>query len=108
MPETIRKFIIGLGINQNEITVPIDILYAENRKLLNEVVKGYGFEQTEKGKIKLVRKEALLFGFETCYKTRRYQDILSVTNKLDRAIIENSSELNDFVEAAGIMIKGME
>jgi len=54
MPETIRKFIVGLGINQNEITVPIDILYAENRKLLNEVAKGYGFEQTEKGKIKIL------------------------------------------------------
>jgi hypothetical protein len=64
--------------------------------------------RTEKGKIKLIRKEALLFGFETCYKTRRYQDILTVTNKLDKSIIENSSELNDFVEAAEIMIKGME
>ena len=64
--------------------------------------------QTEKGKIKLVRKEALLYGFETCYKSRRYQDILTVTNKLDKAIIENSSELNDFVEAAEIMVKGME
>lgn len=64
--------------------------------------------KTEKGKIKLVRKEALLFGFEMCYKTRRYQDILTITNKLDKSIIENSSELNDFVEAAEIMIKGME
>jgi len=54
MPETVRKFIVGLGINQNEITVPIDILYAENRKLLNEIAKGYGFEQTEKGKIKVL------------------------------------------------------
>ncbi len=64
--------------------------------------------KTEKGKIKIVRKEALLFGFETCYKTRRYQDILTVTSKLDKAIIENSAELNDFVEAAEIMVKGME
>jgi len=64
--------------------------------------------KTEKGKIKLVRKEALLFGFETCYKSRRYQDILTVTSKLDKAIIENSAELNDFVEAAEIMVKGME
>lgn len=64
--------------------------------------------KTEKGKIKLVRKEALLFGFETCYKSRRYQDILTVTSKLDKAIIENSAELNDFVEAAEIMVTGME
>jgi glutamyl-tRNA synthetase len=53
-PEAIRKFIIGLGINQNEITVPIDILYAENRKLLNEFVKGYDFKQEAKGKLKIL------------------------------------------------------
>lgn len=64
--------------------------------------------KTEKGKIKLVRKEALLFGFEYCYKTRRYQDILNVANKLDKTIIENNFELKDFIDAAEIMIKGME
>lgn len=64
--------------------------------------------KTEKTRIKLVRKEALLLGFEICYKTRRYQDILTVTNKIDKSIIENSPELNDFVDAAGIMIKGIE
>lgn len=64
--------------------------------------------KTEKTKIRVVRKEALLLGFEICYKTHRYQDILTLTNKLDISIFENSAELYDFVEAAEIMVKGME
>lgn len=63
--------------------------------------------QTEKGKIKLVRKEALALGFENCYKTKRFQDILTIAKKLDRGILESSSELNDFVEAAEIMVQGV-
>jgi DNA modification methylase len=63
--------------------------------------------QTEKGKIKSVRTEALVFGFECCYKARRFHDILSVSIKLDKSILENSSELNDFVGAAEIMVKGV-
>jgi DNA modification methylase len=63
--------------------------------------------QTQKGKIKLVRKEALVYGFELCYKEKRFTDILSVAKKLDKNILENSGELNDFVEAAEIMIEGI-
>ena len=64
--------------------------------------------QTERKKIKEVRKEALVFGFETCYKNKRYQDILTVAGKLDKSILENSGELNDFVQAAEIMIAGIQ
>lgn len=64
--------------------------------------------QTQKGKIKLVRKEALAYGFELCYKEKRFADILSIANKLDKSILENSGELNDFVEAAEIMIEGIQ
>lgn len=63
--------------------------------------------KTEKGKIKSVRKEALAFGFELCYKAKRYEDILTVAKKLDKAILENSAEVNDFVEAAEIMVQGV-
>ena len=63
--------------------------------------------QTEKKKIKDIRKEALVFGFETCYKNKRYQDILTVAGKLDKSILENNGELNDFVQAAEIMINGV-
>jgi len=63
--------------------------------------------QTEKSKIKFVRKEALSFGFEMCYKAKRFNDILTIAKKLDKTILENSSELNDFVEAAEIMVQGI-
>ena len=63
--------------------------------------------KTTKAKIKLIRKEALYFGFEMCYKAKRFDDILTIANKLDKTILENSSELNDFVEAAEIMVQGI-
>ena len=63
--------------------------------------------QTEKKKIKDIRKEALVFGFETCYKNKRYHDILTLAGKLDKSILENNGELNDFVQAAEIMINGV-
>ena len=63
--------------------------------------------QSQKGKIKLVRKEALAYGFELCYKDKRFKDILTIAKKMDKKILENSGELNDFVEAAEIMVEGI-
>lgn len=63
--------------------------------------------KSERKKIKEVRKEALVHGFEVCYKDKRYKDIIILAEKLDNKIIENSSELNDFAEAAKIMVEGI-
>ncbi len=63
--------------------------------------------QTEKKKIKEVRKEALVYGFEVCYKGKRFKDILTIAQKLDKSILENSGELSDFVEAAEIQLEGI-
>lgn len=63
--------------------------------------------KSERRKIKEVRKEALVHGFEVCYKNKRFRDILILEERLDKKIIENSSELNDFVEAAKIMVEGI-
>jgi DNA modification methylase len=63
--------------------------------------------KSEKKKIKEVRKEALVYGFEVCYKNKRFKDILTLEQRLGKKIIENSSELNDFVEAAKIMVEGI-
>jgi DNA modification methylase len=63
--------------------------------------------KSSKKKILLVRKEALLYGFETCYKQNRFEDILTVANRLDSSIIENSTELIDFIEIARIKIEGI-
>src|SRR3989344_3140958 len=51
-PEAIRRFILSFGVTQSEIKVPVDILYAENRKLLDNKVNRYFFVQNPK-KIKI-------------------------------------------------------
>lgn len=51
-------------------------------------------------KVKSVRKEAIHFGFTRAYQEKRFADILVVAKKLDPAILEANSELNDFVEIA--------
>jgi hypothetical protein len=63
--------------------------------------------QNSRSKIKEVRKEALVYGFEVCYKDKRFKDIIAISQKLDKSILENSGELNDFVEAAEIQLEGI-
>jgi len=63
--------------------------------------------KTEKKRIKTIRKEAVQLGFEQCYKEQRFQDILTLAGKLDKAILEENAELNEFVEAAEIRISGL-
>lgn len=63
--------------------------------------------QNSRLKIKEVRKEALVYGFEVCYREKRFKDIMTIAQKLDKSILENSGELSDFVEAADIHIQGI-
>ena len=75
-------------------------LTKEFESLLTEVL-------TSKKKIKTVRKEALVSGFETCYRQNRFSDILSVAKRLNKKIIENNAELSEFVEVAQIRVEGI-
>ncbi|MDO8741256.1 MAG: glutamate--tRNA ligase [Candidatus Woesearchaeota archaeon] len=47
-PEAIRKFILSFGLTQTEITVPVDILYSENRKLIEKEANRYFFVEDPK------------------------------------------------------------
>lgn len=58
--DAVRKFILGLGLTQNEIIVPIDVLYAENRKILHEKAVKAEFKQDEKGNIKVILPDACI------------------------------------------------
>jgi len=40
-PEAIRNFILKLGLSEADITMPIDILYAENRKIVDRIANRY-------------------------------------------------------------------
>jgi glutamyl-tRNA synthetase len=42
-PEAIRKFFIALGVTQNDIAVSMKNLYAENRKMVDDVARRYFF-----------------------------------------------------------------
>ena len=59
-----------------------------------------------KGKIKNVRREALLHGFTKCYQDGRYQDILTVAEKLYKSTLESSGEIMDFIDIARIKTQG--
>jgi len=42
-PHAIREFIASIGLNQNDVEVPIDNLYAINRKLIDPIAHRYSF-----------------------------------------------------------------
>lgn len=48
MPDAIRAFVLGFGLNQNEISVPVDTLYSENRKILDPIARRYFFVEGPK------------------------------------------------------------
>lgn len=59
-----------------------------------------------KKKIKICRKQAVIYGFEQCYKNNKFQDILDLAARLDKKIIENDSEISEFIEVAELKVEG--
>lgn len=57
-------------------------------------------------KIKTIRKEAIAHGFNVCYRNSRFEDIIAIAKKLKPSILENDSELNEFVEVAEMKMEG--
>jgi hypothetical protein len=51
-------------------------------------------------RLKEVRKEALVTGFTEAYREGRFRDILTVGHKLPKKLLEDNSELFDFVDIA--------
>jgi len=41
LPKAVREFVLDLGVNANEVVVPIDKLYSANRKLIEERANRY-------------------------------------------------------------------
>lgn len=71
------------------------------QKLLKQAIE-------QKGRIRNVRREALIHGFTKCYREGRYQDILTVANKLYASALEASGDIMDFVDIARIKTSGEE
>lgn len=51
-------------------------------------------------KLKDVRKEAILAGFEEAYRAKRFGDIVTVGHKLNRSLVDSSTEIFDFMDIA--------
>ncbi len=54
----------------------------------------------QKGKIKNIRLEVLLYGFTNLYKEEKYDDILIIANKLDKSILDAFVDIMDFIDIA--------
>lgn len=104
-----ENFIYDNGLYRRPRTEPErdDLSTRRERALLREYERLLLQARTEKSKIKTARREALLFGFESCYRQKRYDDILALAKKLDRALLDGSTELTEFVEAAEIATGGV-
>lgn len=50
--------------------------------------------------------KSVIAGFTECYRTGRYQDILTVGRKLDKSLLENSTDLYDFIDIAEAKVEG--
>lgn len=57
-------------------------------------------------KIKECRKQAVIYGFEQCYKKNKFEDILTLASRLNKKIIENDSEITEFIEVAEMKEEG--
>ncbi|MFH0936491.1 MAG: glutamate--tRNA ligase, partial [Candidatus Woesearchaeota archaeon] len=55
LPEAIKKFCLSFGLNQNEVTVPIENLYHENKKSIEKSSNRYFFIENPK---KIIIKHA--------------------------------------------------
>jgi hypothetical protein len=104
-----QNFIAENGLYRRPQSEPEHSFIIEKREkqLLRQFESLLIQAQTEKKKIKSVRKEAVQLGFEHCYKGKRFQDILTLAAKLDKSILEENAELNEFAEAADIMVSGI-
>ena len=60
-PESIREFVKEIGLNRQDITIPIDSLYAINRKLIDKEANRYFFvSEPKKIKIEGVKEKSVV------------------------------------------------
>lgn len=60
-----------------------------------------------KKKLKIFRKEALIYGLTKLYQKNEFQKILEITNKIQKKILESFGEIMDFVDIAKIKTEGV-
>jgi DNA modification methylase len=76
------------------------------RELNRDFNKLLDHARRNKEKIKSVRRAALIHGFTKCYQEGKYEDILTIADKLHSSVLESSGEIMDFVDIAKIKTSG--
>ncbi|MBT5420274.1 MAG: DNA methylase [Candidatus Cloacimonetes bacterium] len=84
----------------------LNVTHKREKELLREFEVLLLEAKGSKRRIKECRKQAVIFGFEHCYKKERFQDILILARSLNSKIIESDSELNEFIEVAELKVEG--
>ena len=73
LPEAIRSFILAGGVTEHDVTVPVDSLYAENRKAIDSIADRYFFVaepvEIELDKLLMKNVKAPLYPGKRRYRT---------------------------------------
>jgi glutamyl-tRNA synthetase len=84
LPEAIRNFILSFGLSLNDVSVPVEILYSENRKLIDPKVNRY-FAVIDPVKIKIVngpKVKKVRVHLHPDFPRRGFREIPVNTNKI--------------------------
>ncbi len=99
----VRNFIFEDGLYRRPMTEQEKDTVAKQRERDLEKAFEAILSEARRGKrLKEVRKEAIIYGFTKAYQQKHYEDILLVAKHLGKKIIENNSEINDFIGIAKI------
>ncbi len=72
------------------------------RNLLRSFEQILTAARTSNRKLKEVRKEAIILGFTQAYREKRFEDIMTVAQRLDPKLINSNGDISDFVEIAQV------
>lgn len=103
-----KNFILENGEHRRPKTEDekLNVTQKRERELQREFDELLLEAKGSKRRIKECRKQAVVFGFEQCYRNNRFQSILDLGRKLDRKITENDSEISEFIEVAELKVNG--
>lgn len=79
-PEAIRKFILGFGLNETEIKIPIEVLYKENRKLIEKSKRFFFISNPKKIIIKNAKKIRVKIPSHPNYPKMGFREMTSGKN----------------------------
>ncbi len=73
-PEAIKTFVENMGLKLSDASIPVDVLYSINRKLLFEKAIKSSFEQDKKGKIEILMPDASIVKGNSDLEIKKLKD----------------------------------